>query len=253
MKRVQLAQSFYNALCIMLLQHKPKMGSELYWRLAEIGGVVIVRDARTKIRELDYALFKAPAIDVIQGAWKRKIEQCTTDQELLQTAIVAQKGNSKKWLQTYIKRRISSAIPLDQSRACTLLGFFEGEDGLNLIKKMIEIVPDTWIGELLQTSLRRWQTNFWAKHWFWRFLTVKDDSLSWAAFRLFLHCVDSRFWLWQREMQTKVEESARKERRKLFLKDNSGVIENRIRKNEETLKKRLFGQKIQSNQAWPWM
>ena len=251
-RRVRLARSFYEALCTMLLEHNPDTGSDLYWRLLKISGGITVRDARSEIRLLDYALFKAPANE-IQNAWERRLEECTTDQELMQIAIVAQHGNGGDWLEAYIYERTQSSVPLERCRALTLLGFMETEESFELLNELLETAPATWIQDLLTTSLKRRQTNAWAKHWFQRFLTVDDDILAWAAFRLFLQCVDSRFWFWQQDVQSEVGDNAQLERRLAFLKSNSGTIEKRVRKNEKGLTENLFGQKARQNQAWPWI
>jgi len=237
----------------MLLQHKPDIGSCLYWRLLDASGGIIVRDARSEIQILDYALFKAPATDNIQDTWKRRLEQCTTDQELMQIAIVAQCGNGQDWLQSYIHQRIQSPSPLEKSRALALLGFIEAEEGFKLLSELLKTEPDTWIKDLLRTSIKRWQTNAWAKHWFRRFLVVDDAVAAWAAFRLFLQCVDSRFWFWQQMIQSEVKSSAQLERRLVFQEDNLDTIENKARKNEKPLREHLFGQKTKLNQVWPWM
>jgi hypothetical protein len=253
-RRIRIAQSFYHALCATLLKHKPTKGVCLYWRLHNIDGGIIVQDVHSKIELLDYALFDAPAVDTTLDSWKRKLEQCTTDQELMQVAIIAQHGNGQEWLQSYIEQRIRSSIPLKKSRAFTLLGFLEAEEGFKHISNLLETEPETWTKELLSISLKRWQINAWAKHWFRRFLNVSDNVMAWASFRLFLHCVDSRFWLWQQVIPYEVESSDGQLKKRLeFLADNLGTIESRIKKNEEPLRKRLFGQKIKSNQVWPWM
>jgi hypothetical protein len=253
-RHIWLARSFYDALCTTLLKCEPSTGSRLYWRLLDASGGTTVRHARSKIPILDYALFKAPATEDIKDTWKRKLEQCTTDRELMQIVIVAQRGNGREWLESYIQQRVDSSAPLEKSRAFTLLGFVDTDESFKLLNQLIDTEPDTWMKDLLKTSLGRWQTNTWAKHWFRRFLAVDDDLVAWAAFRLFLQCVDSRFWLWQQDVQSEIENSgAQLEKRLAFFDDNSHTLEQRIRKKEETLKKHLFGQKILSNQAWPWM
>jgi hypothetical protein len=247
------ARSFYTALCRVLLRQDPDTGKRLYQRLNEIEGGITVRDALSKIRVLDYALFEAPATDSVRRAWTDRLEGCTTDQELMHVAIVAQRGNGQDWLQSYIDQRIDSSAPMERSRALTLLGFMETQKASEHLGQLAETEPETWIGGLVKTSLKRSQTNSWARHWFERFLTSEDDVNAWAAFRLFLHCVDSRFWLWQRQLCSTVEEHPRLVRRMSFWEDNSHTIEKRIRKNEKDLNKHLFGQKAKPGQAWPWM
>ncbi len=253
MRWIRLARSFYTELCAMLLKHEPSTGTRLYQRLVEVGGGTTVVDSRSKIPLLDYALFEAPAIDIVCFAWKRRLEKCTTDEELMHVAIVAQFGNGRDWLQSYIDQRIDSSAALGKSRAFTLMGFIETQETCECLSQLSETAPDTWIRDLLKTSLTRWQTNAWAKHWFERFLTDEDSIGAWAAFRIFLHCVDSRFWLWQKRSRCKVEVNHQLARRIIFLEDNLHVVKKRITKNEKDLEKHLFGQKTKPGQAWPWM
>lgn len=251
--RIRRARSFYDSLCAMLLKQEPSTGIRLYERLVEVDGGVTVRDSQSKIPLLDYALFEAPSMDIVYPAWKSRLETCTTDKDLMRVTIVAQLGNGQDWLQSYINQRIASSAPLERSRAFTLMGFVETQGTFDRLVQLADTEPDTWVGNLLEKSLDRWQTNAWAKHWFERFLTTGDDTNAWAAFRLFLHCVDGRFWLWQREARASAEDRRQLARRIAFLKDNSHTIENRIRKNEKPLSKHLFGQKAMADQVWPWM
>jgi hypothetical protein len=181
------------------------------------------------------------------------VEQCQTDRELMELAIVSQHGNGQDWLWSYIQEGVRSPVPLQKSYSMTLLAFIEGEEARTLLNTLLEDQPDTWVKQLLETSLRRCQMNAWAKHWFRRFLCADDDVTAWASFRLFLQCVDSRFWLWQRQIKNEVTSSANIERRWTFLEDNLDTLKNMIRKNEEPLEKHFLGQKILQNQVWPWM
>jgi hypothetical protein len=252
-RRIRLARSFYTQLCAMLLKHEPATGTSLYERLVEVDGGVTVVARNSRIPLLDYALFEAPDVDDLRPVWARRLEQCTTDEELMRVAIVAQTGNGQDWLQTYTDERLVDSAPLETSRAYTLLGFIDTQEAFDHLSQLVETEPDTWRGELVKTSLKRWRMNAWAKHWFERFLTVEDDVMAWAAFRLFLRCVDSRFWLWQEEARAEAQGSPQLAKRIAFLADNSDTIRNRIRKNEKDLRNHLFGQKTKPGQAWPWM
>lgn len=252
-RRLYLSRSFYDALCIVLLNEMPDKGLKLYWRLKEKNIGVLVIDHNTKIQLLDYALFKVPDTIEARNAWHRKIEQCQTDRELMETAILAQFGNGRDWLWSYVKDGVHSTIPLEKSRAMTLLAFIETDEAYNLLNTLLDDSPDTWVRQLIKLSLQRWQANDWAKYWFHRFLSCDDDVVAWASFRLFLQCADTRFWHWEEQIKTKIEVDEEVEKRWIFFEDNMDTINNRIRKNEQELKKHYLGQKILNRQAWPWM
>jgi len=248
-----LGRSFYEALCSVLLHHAPAKGVCLYWRLKEVGGGFITLEADSRIQLLDYTLFQAPSTEETRQAWKRKLEQCHTDRELMQVAIVAQAGRGREWLWSYVERRVRSPIPLERSRSRTLLAFIEGKEALDLLSELISAKPAGWMKSLLQMSLQRWQLNDWAKHWFRKFLQDADDVIAWASFRLFLKCVDTRFWRWREQIEAEATLNVDPERRRAFLEANLDGIRKVIRKNEKPLRESFLGQKVRQNQAWPWM
>lgn len=252
-RRLHLGRSFYGALCTMLLRNASDKGAALYWRLEEVGSAIRVIDRNSKIRLLDYALFEAPPIAEMKSAWERKIEGCDTDRELMGIAFVAQHGSGQEWLWSRVKQGVQSSVPLEKSRSMTLLGFMETEEAAELISTLLEKQPNTWVKRLLETSLQRWQTNAWAKHWFRRFLSADDDVTAWASFRLFLQRADSRFWLWREQVTAELDSGTKAEERWTFFKDNLDTLENRIRKNEQSLERHFLGQKVLQSQAWPWM
>ena len=92
-----------------------------------------------------------------------------------------------------------------------------------------------------------------AKHWFTKFLDAENEVLSWRSFRLFLRCVDSRFWYWHEEIIEARNENADIETRLKFFKNNHWNIKQRIKKNEGKLTEYFLGEKIMQDQVWPWM
>ena len=80
---------------------------------------------------------------------------------------------------------------------------------------------------------------------------AEDDRVkSWAAFRLFLRCVDKRFWIWGKELINIAELSDWK---KDAYMANIGTIMEAIKKNEEKLKDTFICHEVKENQLWPWM
>jgi hypothetical protein len=235
----------------VLLTEVPDKGLELYWRLKETNIGARVIDHNSKIQLLDYSLFKIPDTPQARNAWQQKLEQCQTDRDLMEIAILAQFGNGSDWLWLYIQDRVHSPIPLEKTRAMAMLAFID--NAYKLLKTLLKNPPDTWEKQLLELSLQRWQMNDWAKYWFHRFLRADDDVEAWASFRLFLRCVDTRFWHWEERIKAEVEINKTIERRWIFFEDNLDTVHNRIRKNEQDLKKHYLGQKILNRQAWPWM
>jgi hypothetical protein len=243
---------FYETICGVLLRSGRADGIQLFWRLQNAGGAVSC-DSRTGIPMLDTALFTAPNTEQTRTAWTRRVEQSTTDRQLMGLAIAAQAGNGRDWLWEYTREKAISIVPVDRSRGLALLAFLDTQEAIGLMQGLFEEKPESWPGQLLGTSIRRWQQNAWARIWFRRFLSLDDDVSAWASFRLFLQCIDSRFWLWRPEIETQFSVSDAGQTRLLFLQDNTNTLADAIRKNEGDLREHLFGQKVRQREVWPWM
>jgi hypothetical protein len=246
-----LAHSFYESLCIILLQHAPERGLALYTQLNN--NPIFAVDSRSHARLVDQALFGMIPCAEASSQWLATLNACKTDLELLTITSLAQRGTAGEWLWTIIDQNCDSASPREQSLAITALAFYEGEQAVQRLTILAKHAPETWRGELIQTSLKRWQRNHWAKHWFRQFFNTDRAIDAWAAFRLFLSCVDRRFWHWQKQIRTEYIEHPAFQRRNLFVESNRETIRNKIRQNEEPLKRQLYGQKLLEKQVWPWI
>ena len=150
--------------------------------------------------------------------------------------------------------QLESNTPLGVSRGITLLGYYDSDITQGRLNELLsEAAPDTWIKQLLENSINRWHLNAWPRHWFSRIFSTDTNVDAWAAFRLFLRCVDSRFWIWHEQIKDASAVNPDFERRWQHIEINWETIRNRIRKNEDSFEKQLFGQKILQNQTWPWM
>jgi hypothetical protein len=240
--------SFYAALCIALLEKNVDTAVQIYWRLQKVMSPAHVVDKYT-----GFDLFRASASDTLKETWKRMLEECNTDQGLMKIALLCQFGTGKDWLWSYITEGINSSAPIDRARSIVLLGFFDDQNALKALQRLLQNQPDTWVKDLAQTSEQRWNWNSWAKHWFRRFLTADDNVAAWASFRLFLQCVDTRFWFWRKVVEAEVDESNISMQRSAFLRDNLETIHHSIRDNEKDMAEHFLGQKILERQVWPWM
>jgi hypothetical protein len=248
-----LGRSFYEALCAALVPNAPEKAISLYWRLQEEAVGVHFVDRYTNIRILDYALFNGPSASVVMAAWDRRLMQCRIDRELMEVVLVAQAGNGEGWLWSWIERGLHSPIMLEQARSFTLVSFLNNERAGDLLNEGLKKQAGTWIAEVIEIGLQRWGRGVWAKHWYRRFLSASEEVEAWASFRLFLQCVDSRFWLWQQQLQTEAALSATPQKRLVFLENNTDTITNNAQKNERSLADTFLGQKVLRNQTWPWM
>lgn len=249
------AHSFYQALCEILLRENPEQGVRLYNHLSNQIGLPIFVDADSKIDLLDYALFNAQIAQVTKDAWRTRFEECTSDLELLKLMISAQMGSAKEWLLDWVTQGCNSSIPLTLSRSLTLLALLDNEGSREKLMLFRNQEPkNTWRSELVDIGLNRWRQNAFAKYWFRQYLEIENDINAWGAFRIFLTCVDRRYWIWREQIIEATAEKSWHPNRVRFLSSNKNTIENQISKNENKLfKDKLFGQKIRKRQLWPWI
>ena len=136
-----------------------------------------------------------------------------------------------------------------RSRGIDLLGYSnEDADGV-LLTNWIAEHADCWVRDVAENALLNHRRNVWARCWFGRFLSRNDRTESWAAFRLFLRCVDRRFWLWIDGSGLKGAEPWKRD----AVTINIGTIESSIAKNEKERKDSFLGQKVKDKELWPWM
>jgi hypothetical protein len=227
-KIIRVGTLFYETLCYVLLERSHRRAIELYRYLSQNKSQIILTDAQTNTRYLDYALFQASLTESLKQEWLHQLENCHSDAELLELAIVAQLGQGEDWLLSRIKQQLQSSAPGDFSQAVTMLGFLETDDAFEQLKKLAKSQPDTWRKRLVDISIERWQRNAWAKHWFREFLNQGDRVMAWRGFRLFLQCADKRFWLWKEELIGEASSQSFHQYHLNFLEDNTDTIKNAI-------------------------
>lgn len=79
-----------------------------------------------------------------------------------------------------------------------------------------------------------------------------DEAHAWAGFRLFLRCVDRRFWSWQPEFEA-LGNLRERRKREVFYQINRSTVENQIRANEQALEKTFLGSKVLEGEMAPWI
>jgi hypothetical protein len=252
-KLLVLARSFYESLCEILLNISAEKGILLYRQLTDKGSAVRFLASGTRIPIIHCALFRSKPVEPIVEAWDLRVKDCKTDRELLEIAIAAQEGGATDWLWRTIKDGLNSNVLLDQARSVMLLAFLEGDQSAQMLRERRKTDPETLIDKLVTEAWQLSQKNTWAKHWFSRFLSAGESTLAWASFRLFLGCVDSRFWVWQKDFPKDPEPTSLNHQRWQFCIENFQKIALKIDKNEKSLRETFLRHRILGNQVWPWM
>ena len=252
-KIVLLSSTFYERLCSILIELKHNRAKELYEFLLKTDKKISIRLCDINVSFLDYSLFQTLNSSLSEELWLSKLNSCYTDLEFLELSLMVSKVTSGIWLDNYVYERIDSPIPLEFSRAISIMAFLDSDFSINKLKEIIDSGSDSWKTRLAEKSFERNQKNSYSKHWFKAFLIADSLIESWRCFRLFLQCVDRRYYLWKDEYISEFNTFENKDRILNFLDDNYNVIQTSIKKNEKSIKKTFLGQKIAERQAWPWI
>ncbi len=188
-------RGFFEALCEVLLGVWPEQGVMLFRRLQSYPPFRLV-DRATEIDNLLFVLFQASSSAPVAALRAELFEGCVTDEELFDLAFVAQFAGANDCLNGQINDWSESDRRFDRARGIFLLGLLDGEDAEARLLQEKDACGQSWLGSRAEAAAQVARRNLWAKDWFERFMTVPQDVDGWAAFRLFLRCVDRRFWLW---------------------------------------------------------
>jgi hypothetical protein len=99
------------------------------------------------------------------------------------------------WFKQLLDAQFSSPIPFDFAKAAALRGFVVEDAGAPRMRLVVEDEAP-WVEQVISTAQQRAHSEKMARYWFGRFCSSNDLYNSWAAFRLFLRCVDRRCWFW---------------------------------------------------------
>ncbi len=248
-----VAAGFYEALCKVLLRQAPERGVALYRRLKKSQYPVRFVAQWSGTSLIEQALFAAPAHPAVEVLWEERLANCCTDRELLELVLVAQSGQARTWLWSVIARGVVAPVPFQQAQVLMLLAFIDGSQADDMLSRYVKASPQTWLDHVAAAASRYRQNNCWARHWYVRFLGTADDIASWAAFRLFLRCVDSRYWYWRSPSSPDDSTDAAWNRRLHFLEANKEAIKRHAQENEKPLTEEFLAQKVLKGDVWPWL
>lgn len=243
-----LCRGFCEKLCAALLTHAPEQGLALFQAMA-LRPTMGITDSRLGLPLLLMDAFAAPASPEVEQLLRDHIDKGTTDLDLFDSAQLCQLGDRLDWMLQLASEWQQSDNDYDRARGLALLGFSNDEADATTLTDWIARHTDCWSRDVADIALQNHRRNVWARCWFYRFLSRSDRTEAWAAFRLFLRCVDRRFWLWWRS--TTLAEAEPWKRDALTM--NIGTIESACKENEKGWRDSFLGQKVKPKELWPWM
>ncbi|MSM38675.1 MAG: TIR domain-containing protein [Geobacter sp.] len=242
-------QGLYESLCATLLNHEPETGAKLFEAIMKHKTTRIV-DSFTDIQNLLFSLFDAEESPPVLALWDEHLTDCDSDKSLSELACLAQSCEKAAWLDAKIQSLLESDLDYDKARGLRLLGFSVEDNHSQQLRKWIDAHGRSWLMDVAKDALESSKRNSWARIWIERFIAEEDRVKSWAAFRLFLRCVDKRFWIWGYSL---IYIDKLPDWKTDAYKANIGTIMGAIKENEKKLKDTFIGHEVKENQLWPWM
>jgi hypothetical protein len=201
------------------------------------------------VNRLTWLVFSLPTSERVHQVREAFLSDAHTDELLFQIALAAQGAGAGDWLGRSIRRDLDAAGVSRGARALTLIGFLDEGEVLDATRAHLDGRLG-FLADVVERARLRVKRNQRARHWFRRFLESRDSVEAWAAFRLFLRCVDRRFYLWGEAMNTSIPDLPRLWQEQLALNDQD--IRHAAERNEERLAETLFGLRISRDEVAPW-
>jgi hypothetical protein len=238
------------SLCDVLFEAGPGRGGELFRALLDERRHARTTDYPTGVDVLMLTLFRVPWREDTKLALREWLDNCKTNGDIFEVALANSAICKDGRLSELIREDLSSSVPVRRAVALFLSGFStSGSVSADLIDS-VEFHPEGWLHEVRSSARWHLDRDRWAQEWFRRFATSKGLEESFAAFRLFLRCVDRRYWTWRGHVLGTVRLKANRRR---YLNVNRREIERAIKENEKEFKKRFLLDQIPEGKVAPWL
>jgi len=241
------ASQFYQQLCLVLLSASSAQGERLWHALTS-------NSLYSGSRNLDidyrvHMLFIADDNPCVTRLRNTALDHATTDHELFGLLVAAQAHGRNAWIQERIAADQRSGSIWRAARALTITGFTHAAATSGEPLGNYDPDDQDWLSVVAGAADHLRQRDMWAQHWYQEFQDRPDREGAFAAFRLFLRCVDRRYWNWD-EQQPNHELPAWK---RVHLVLNGKPIEDAMQRNEKDLASTLYYTKIARGTISPWL
>lgn len=250
-RRVQLAEPAYLALCEALLAADAPRGVALWRALKRAISVNYV--GRGGVDDTIQMLFRAPQSTDVDALLLElfDLEKCNTDAALESVALAAAINDRSEWLEDRITADEQSGVTWRSHRAIMLRGFTIG-GGLPNPEAWPEGKLSTTMARLRKDSARRRLLDAAARHWWRTYLSAETAEEAYVAWILFLNAAGPTSTVWRRSEADATDESVPLFRQKIaHAQLNVSDLNRRVKKRGERLDGQFLGHKI-TDALWPW-
>lgn len=250
-RRAQLAEGLFLALCEALLALDPLRGVSVWHALNRTLRTRITGAA--KLPELLHMLFRAPRSAEVDAARVNllALESTKTDADLYQLALAAELNGQGEWLDSLIAQDTASSRPWQQQRAQTMKGFRVG-NALPVPDAWPEGFSTSWAQNVRRRAARLEFLEACARHWWNEYWRCEDLEEAYAAWVLFCHCADRRAVAWMATEAANSPNGAElKDAKYRHWHANRQTWKQGADQSSRNLERHFLGRKTEAN-VWPW-
>lgn len=240
----------FEALCEVLVEESPVLGDELFHALLACRQRVSTVESDIRVDVLATMLFRLPQDGIADALLQEWVRGCKTDKELFELALAASFTRKDLRLHEIIQVRFESPAPVEKASALMLSGFSICGTGPSIFLDKVEFHRESWLQIVKDRALQERNRDRWAQTWFKRFVKSPSVEEAFGCFRLFLRCVDRRYFIWRNEQ---MENAGLDSTRKQYLAVQHDRILKAIQKNEGDREKLLVGEGIGVGNVYPWL
>ena len=236
---------FYSALCRALLVTDPASGAQLWGQLGNQRNSARVRDESTDVDSFVLSPFEAPDGEIAENLRWKLLETTFSDIALLDLTVSAHLYNRENWLRHAIEQLVTSNFLWKKAKGLALaaLSDMKTDPWNEVCQKVNE--AESWIDDVKSKMEAYHLRNRWARTWYYEWLTRPETDTAWSAFRLFLKCVDKRFWIWKVSTELEAEKLAPLgDTRRRFFGASADEIRKAITENQKELNDTFLGIKF---------
>jgi hypothetical protein len=231
---IQSCHMVLEPLCEVLLETAPAQGVELFQTLAVQCRHASTIDYPTGVDVLALTLFRVPRSEHADLLLREWLDGCITDKNLFELALAASAVRNDERLGELIQQDLSSPVLMKRAVALTLSGFAVHGSQPAALLESVELHPEGWLYEVRRLARWHLDRDRWTQEWFHRFATSPNVEGAFAAFRLFLRCVDRRYWTWKEDALRSARLETSRKRYLEFSRDGSTGQLRRTKKNSRS-------------------
>lgn len=242
-RRVRLAEGLFIALCEALLKVDPPLGGRLWKALQAV--LAMRHRGIAGLDERLLMLFRAPETPEVLALREQLLTPglARTDHDHFEVALAASLNGCEVWLKERIRADMTSTVGWQRRRGVLLGGFVTNND--------IE-QPEAWIEGPCDSSEalgrrkagRRRYFEGCARHWWGRYLVATTIVDAFAAWQLFMACVDRRAWRYlQNSISERPDHQELDRKKRLHFELNLQALASQMEEHEKGLKETYLGEK----------